>query len=233
MEAIILVGGFGTRLQNVVKDVPKPMAQINNKPFLEYLLNYLSQYKIDHIILSVGYKKNIIMDYFKTGYKNIKITYSQEDKPLGTGGALKKALQYVNNDKVLVFNGDTFFDINLDTLKRNSRKHNKITIALKEMENIERYGSVELDKFNNISNFKEKQFFTKAFINGGIYLLSKSIFEDYKKTIFSFEDFLEKNFHNLNANGVILNNSYFIDIGVPEDYRKAQLDFKEIKFDNI
>ena len=233
MEIIILAGGFGTRLQSVIKDIPKPMAMVNGIPFLEYILMYLSNYNIINVVLSVGYKKNIIKNYFTNKYKDIKITYSVEEKPLGTGGAIKRALEFIKSDKVFVLNGDTFFDIDLNILKENAKKQNKVSIALKEMKNIKRYGSIELDEFNNIANFKEKQFFQKAFINGGIYLVNKNIFDGYNETIFSFENFLENNFHNINANGVIFNSSYFIDIGIPEDYKKAQLDFKEINFDNI
>ncbi|ADG94572.1 Nucleotidyl transferase [Arcobacter nitrofigilis DSM 7299] len=227
MEAIILAGGFGTRLQTIVKDVPKPMAPINEKPFLEYIFNYLSKYAIKHIILSVGYKKEIIQEYFKKEFNNIKITYSIEDEPLGTGGAIKKALECVKGNKSFVLNGDTLFNIDLNEFTESS-KNNKISIALKEMKNIERYGSIEVNENNTITSFKEKQFFKKAFINGGIYLLYKDIFINYNKDIFSFENFLENNFKNLNAKGILFNDSYFIDIGIPTDYKKAEIDFKEL-----
>jgi D-glycero-alpha-D-manno-heptose 1-phosphate guanylyltransferase len=91
VEVIILAGGFGTRLQSVVKDVPKPMADINKRPFLEYLLQYLSQYSVTKIIISVGYKQEIIKNYFHSNYEDIPILYSCEDEPLGTGGAIKKS----------------------------------------------------------------------------------------------------------------------------------------------
>lgn len=233
MEAIILAGGFGTRLQTVVKDVPKPMAPINEKPFLEYIFSYLNKYDVKHVILSVGYKKEIIQNYFKKEFNNIKISYSNEDEPLGTGGAIKKALTYAVGNEILVLNGDTFFDISLDELNIKFKNENKVLIALKEMNNIQRYGSIEINEKAIITNFKEKQFFNKAFINGGIYVLKKDIFDRYDKDIFSFENFLENNFKDLNAKGIVFNDSYFIDIGIPEDYEKAQVDFKELFFDSI
>ena len=111
MEAIILAGGFGTRLQSVVHDVPKPMAPVADKPFLAYLLDQLDRQGCTHAILAVGYKKEVIQNFFGSNYKGISLSYSVEDKPLLTGGALKKALKQATEDAVLVLNGDTFFDV--------------------------------------------------------------------------------------------------------------------------
>ena len=117
MEAIVLAGGFGTRLKEVVSDVPKPMAPVNGKPFLEYLIKDLGEKGIRHIILAVGYKKKIIKEYFKNRYESIEITYSEELTPLGTGGAIKKALKLAKEEDVFIVNGDTFFDIDLKRMK--------------------------------------------------------------------------------------------------------------------
>ncbi|MFX0195930.1 MAG: sugar phosphate nucleotidyltransferase, partial [Candidatus Hodarchaeota archaeon] len=108
-ETIILAGGSGTRLQKVVQDVPKPMADINGSPFLEYLLCYLNKQEIKKVILSVGYKYRVIQDYFGTEYKDLVLEYSIEKEPLGTGGGIKKALNLVKSDDVYIINGDTFF----------------------------------------------------------------------------------------------------------------------------
>jgi len=224
MEAIILAGGLGTRLQSVVSSVPKPMAPINNKPFLEYILEYLNNQNIKRVILSVGYKWEVIKDYFGNKYKNIELIYNIEKEQLGTGGAIKDSLKYVENDKVYVLNGDTFFDIDLSSMEL---KDNLIEIALKEMKNFDRYGVVEIDENGYIQNFKEKAYYKEGLINGGIYLLSREVFNSFdlpKK--FSFEWFLENNFKNLKAKGKIFN-SYFIDIGIPEDYKKAKRYFSE------
>ena len=222
-EAIVLAGGFGTRLKSVVSDVPKPMAPINNKPFLEYILNYLQKNEINRVILSVGYKWEIIKNYFGDRFKNIELVYSIEDKPLGTGGAIKKALDLVKNKEIFVLNGDTFFDIKLQSMEL---EDSKILIALKKMINVNRYGAVKIDDNNYITSFVEKQFFKECFINGGIYLLKENIFDGFDlDEKFSFEDFLSKNFKKLKAKGSVFND-YFIDIGIPKDYKRVQEDLK-------
>lgn len=215
MKAIILCGGLGTRLKSVIKDIPKPMAPINNKPFLEFIFTYLKKQKIDEIILAVSYKYEIIQEYFKDEFLNIKVRYSIEKEPLGTGGAIKQALELAKED-CLVLNGDTFFDIDLTKMKLDK---SKICLALKKMNDFDRYGSVELDKMGNITSFKEKQYLKQGFINGGIYLISKDIFEGFiLEEKFSFEEFLQENYKNLKARAEIFED-YFIDIGIPEDYK--------------
>lgn len=231
MEVIILAGGFGTRLQSVVKDVPKPMADINGKPFLEYLLNYLSKYNITNIVLSVGYKQDTIKSYFKDKYHNITLKYSCEEEPLGTGGAIKKAIGMLNkkDDKALVINGDTFFQADLSKLIEVEKTLNAdITLCLKEMINFDRYGSVKVDD-DVITKFEEKKFYEKAYINCGVYIINKNIFTKIETlNKFSFEEFLETNLSKIKACSYISNDSYFIDIGIPDDYAKAKIDFKEI-----
>jgi len=222
MKAIILAGGFGTRLKSVVKDVPKPMADINSKPFLEYILKKLNQSKVDEVVLCVGYKQDIIKKYFKNSYKNINILYSSENKPLGTGGAIKKALKILNtNENILVLNGDTFFNLNIENFYKESIKKT-LSIALKPMKNFSRYGSVLVDEKKVIS-FKEKIFINDGLINTGTYIMKKDTLENIEDDIFSFESFLEQQ-KNVNY---YIEDSYFVDIGVPEDYKKAQQDFKD------
>ncbi len=108
-EAIILAGGFGKRLKAVVNDVPKPMAIINKRPFLEYLLSYLDFWGVNHLVLSVGYQKQMIMNHFGKSFKGIDIDYAVEDEPLGTGGAVKNAMTFIKGNHTFVLNGDTFF----------------------------------------------------------------------------------------------------------------------------
>ena len=229
--AIILAGGFGTRLQSVVKDVPKPMADINGKPFLEYLLEYLLQFNITKVVLSVGYKQEIIKNYFKNNYNGIDIKYSCEDEPLGTGGAIKKALRLLdtNDSKVLILNGDTFFKTDISKLeKSNSIAEADITLSLKQMDNFDRYGAVEIEK-NIIKSFEEKRFYKRAYINCGVYVINKSIFDKITTSYkFSFEEFLEKSLSDLKVSSFVSNDSYFIDIGIPSDYEKAKINFKEL-----
>ncbi|WP_230410038.1 sugar phosphate nucleotidyltransferase [Candidatus Kuenenia stuttgartensis] len=173
MEAIILAGGYGTRLQSVIKDIPKPMADINGRPFLSYLMDYLLCQNIRKILLSVGYKHEIIKNYFGLRYKNLDIEYVIEDKPLGTGGAIKEALKWVEGDDVVVLNGDTFFYLELKKLIEFHLAQDAIlTIAVKLMHNFDRYGTVVL-KEGKIINFEEKTFKAAGYINGGVYVIKK------------------------------------------------------------
>jgi len=222
MKAIILAGGFGTRLQSVVKDVPKPMAMVCERPFLEYILDKLNSFKIDEVVLSVGYKQEIIIKHFRNKYKNINIIYSSEDAPLGTGGALKKALHFLDTDEnILVLNGDTFYNLNIEKFYKKSLL-NDMSISLKPMKNFNRYGSVQVDK-KRVVAFQEKNFTKEGFINAGVYCINRNIFKNVQEDRFSFEDFLQ---HYKNINYYI-EDSYFVDIGVPEDYEKAQTDLKD------
>lgn len=223
MEAIILAGGFGTRLQSVVSDVPKPMAPINGKPFLAYLINYLIKKGITRVVLAVGYKKDIIMDYFKDCYKDVEIVYSIEDKPLFTGGAIKKALEVCTGENVFVVNGDTFFDIDFKVLyKAHLTKKADITIAMKTMYDFDRYGTVVTTDDNEVKGFYEKCYVAKGNINGGIYCINKRLLLEMDADKFSFEkDYLEKQVGLSKIYGIDFA-GYFIDIGVPDDYCKAK-----------
>jgi D-glycero-alpha-D-manno-heptose 1-phosphate guanylyltransferase len=235
MEAIILAGGLGKRLQSVVKDIPKPMADINGKPFLCYIIDYLSAHGIKNILLSVGYKQEIIKHYFGSKYHNSRIHYAFEEVPLGTGGAIQKALNFVRGSNVVVLNGDTFFAVDLKKMM-DFHVHLKstLTLAIKPMHDFNRYGTVEL-KGNEIIGFREKTQTIFGYINGGIYIINKSIIKHFCQSLksFSFEvDFLRKNLNNIMPLA-FKSDSYFIDIGIPVDYKKAQRDlaqfFKEVQ----
>lgn len=222
-EAIVLAGGLGTRLQSVVKDIPKPMADINGEPFLKYLFDYLINNGIESVVLSVGFRYEVIKDYFGNKYKNLELHYAVEDEPLGTGGGIMNALNFTHENLVYLINGDTFFNVNLKDLFlfHNQTKAN-FTLALKPMTNFDRYGTVEMDK-DRIIKFNEKHYKDKGLINGGIYILNKYLLETLPfAQKFSFEkDFLEKYLNHFFINGSIIDN-YFIDIGIPDDYQRAQ-----------
>jgi len=222
MTAIVLAGGIGTRLKSVVNHIPKPMALINGKPFLEYLLRHLQRNKITEIILSVGYKNDIIRSYFGTHFNDIPISYSVEDKPLGTGGAIRLALEKCDPCNVFICNGDTYFDVNLAKLERyHLQTGTDISISLKEMNNADRYGLVEI-KGGLVSSFLEKGCKDHGFINGGVYIVNKSIFNSFNlPDRFSFERFLEENLNRIKVCG-FPSVGNFIDIGIPEDYESAQ-----------
>ncbi|EAH5200876.1 D-glycero-D-manno-heptose 1-phosphate guanosyltransferase, partial [Campylobacter upsaliensis] len=177
MEAIILCGGLGTRLRAVVKDVPKPMASVGGKPFLEFIFEFLKKQGVKSVILAVSYKYEVIQEYFKDSFLGIKIRYSIEKEPLGTGGAIKEALKLCEEEQIFVLNGDSIFEIDLKNLRLNGAK---ICLALKKMFDFERYGAVSIDESGEIVEFKEKSFCKEGLINGGIYLLKRDIFENYK-----------------------------------------------------
>ncbi|EAI3822449.1 D-glycero-D-manno-heptose 1-phosphate guanosyltransferase [Campylobacter coli] len=214
MQAIVLAGGLGTRLKSVVQNLPKPMAPINGKPFLAFVLEHLKKQGITEIILSISYKYELIQEYFEDEFHGIKIYYNIEKELLGTGGAIKDALKFVKNE-VYVLNGDTFFDIDL---KKLALDNSKICIALKQMQNFDRYGTVNIDDQGIVTSFEEKVFKKQGLINGGIYLLKKDIFDKFNlEKKFSFEEFLQENYKSLKIQTQIFHD-YFIDIGIPEDY---------------
>lgn len=223
-EAIILAGGLGTRLQKVVGDLPKPMADINGKPFLAYLLNFLIEQGIEKAILSVGYKHEVIKSYFKDRYKSLKIEYSIETEPLGTGGGIKKAVGLSGSETVFVLNGDTFFNISLKKLLQfHHANRSDITIALKPMRQFDRYGSVNINEENRITGFEEKQYKDFGAINAGVYVLNKSLFDEMQlPEKFSFETDVLKRHHASHRFYGMEFDGYFIDIGLPEDYQKAR-----------
>ena len=226
-EAIVLAGGFGTRLQSVVKDLPKPMAPINGKPFLTYIFDYLLKQGVEKVILAVHYKKEIIINYYKDKYKEISIEYSIENSPLLTGGAIKKALKLCKEDYVWIINGDTFFDTPLIDMA-NFALDNKfcLTIASKKMYNFSRYGKLIINNECCIEKFEEKQYSEEGYINGGIYFIKSSLLNNFPE-VFSLENDCFPILLRNNNIGVFKNDGYFIDIGIPDDYEKAINYFKE------
>lgn len=226
-EGIILAGGFGTRLQSVVNDVPKSMAEVAGRPFLEYLFDYATEQKFDHIILSLGYKADIVINWIKSQQRSFKISYVIESSPLGTGGAIKYAFGKVLGEEAFVINGDTFFDVDTHSLlKFHKTKQADISVALKPMTDFDRYGSVTSNSQQRITSFNEKQYCQEGFINGGIYIVNTELFQKIDlPEKFSFEkDIMESYINKLNIYGLEQNN-YFIDIGIPSDFEKANKDF--------
>ena len=222
MEAVILAGGMGTRLREVVADVPKPMAPVNDKPFLYYIFQWLKQYQVDKIILSAGYKAEHIIQYFGNNVFNIPVEYVIEEKPLGTGGAVKYAIKKSSGQNLLILNGDTYFPIDVNRFY-SVHVNNDImfSVALKPMNNFSRYGSVECDG-DIITKFNEKKYCSQGLINGGIYLVNKKFFESKNlPEVFSLEkDVLEKEAGSSALKGMVFDDE-FIDIGIPDDYFRA------------
>lgn len=229
-EAIILAGGLGTRLKSVLPDLPKCMAPVSGKPFLFFLISYFRQRGIEKFILSLGYRHEIIEEYIHQEYGSDGFTFSVEREPLGTGGAIKLACPYAESDDVLVINGDTMFAI--DVAKLSSFHHSRkadCSLSLKPMKNFDRYGVVKLNPDSSIESFHEKRSYTEGLINGGVYALNvPSMLIENLPEKFSFEkDYLELLYSRRSMFGVI-QDEYFIDIGIPEDYNKAQQELTEL-----
>lgn len=230
-ECIILAGGKGTRLQSVVNDVPKCMAQVANIPFLQHLFDYLAKERFEHLILALGYKADIITDWLNTQSYNFRVSYVVENDALGTGGAIQFAFPKVVSNQALILNGDTFFNINTDALYQSHGKNGAdISMALKPMTNFDRYGTVNCDQKGRIIKFNEKEQTDKGLINGGVYLVNKNIFSKLNlPEKFSFEkDILETQLDRLTIYGEVFD-KYFVDIGIPSDFEKANVDFRNKK----
>lgn len=228
-EAIVLAGGLGTRLRSEVQDLPKAMAPINGQPFLKYQLAFLAAQGVQKIYLAVGYKSEAIVDYFGAEYKTMSLEYVQEKEPLGTGGAVMQALRFTTTEDVLICNGDTMFSVDLQAMYAFHRERKAdFTMALKYLEKFSRYGTVHQNAQHKIEGFEEKKYKENGWINGGIYILNKPTVSTINFPVkFSLEsEFLEKKYTTLNFYG-FESNAYFLDIGVPSDYKKAQDDFKQ------
>lgn len=232
--AIILAGGLGTRLKSIISDLPKPMAPVNGVPFLTYQFRYLKHYGIKKVILSVGHLAEKIEDYYKSDFEGMNISYAYEKTALGTGGGIRLAIEGCGANAILVLNGDSFFDVNIkEFFEQHNAKKSDASLALRRVDNAARYGTIQKDDNNRITLFNEKSGLeTPGIINGGVYILQKEIYLNNtpRNVTFSIEkDFFEKSITKLFLTGFEFN-TYFIDIGIPEDYAKAQHDFKEFKY---
>ena len=217
-----MAGGFGTRLKDKLKNIPKPMIPVNGRPFLDYVFELLKKNGINTVILSLYYKSNVIVQHYGDYFDDVKIKYSIDNAPLGTGGAIKKALTKVKTENVYIINGDTFFNINLKDLMNNQiNNNNDITLSLKTMTDFDRYGFVNIQNNGRVIAFEEKKYQEIGHIDGGIYVIKKMLFKNRKtKNNFLFTDFINKNLGLLKIGSIIFDNE-FIDIGTPEDLLSA------------
>jgi D-glycero-alpha-D-manno-heptose 1-phosphate guanylyltransferase len=228
-EAIILAGGKGTRLSTVVRNLPKPLAPIAGQPFLNYLLKQLGRQEIKKVYLSVGYLWEMVRKTYGDHFENIDLVYVVESNPLGTGGAVREALHQTNGSNIFVLNGDTFADISLSNMSElHTRNGGKLTMALSHVPNASRYGAVQVED-GIVTNFLEKGISGPGYINSGCYLLNRSIFDRTTlSSTFSLEsDFLMPNLSSLRPMA-FFSEGYFIDIGVPEDYARAEIELAHL-----
>lgn len=215
MEAVILAGGFGTRLRPAVADVPKPMAPIDGRPFLELLLDYWIAQGVRRAVLAVGYMHETIRRHFGAEYRGCAIAYSVEDRPLGTGGALLQALPLVNGESLLVLNGDTYFAVPLAELAAFHRERRAdVTLSLFRSEN-PRYTGVALASDGRVTGLAGG-----GLANGGVFLFERQALalRPLEQPLSLEQDILAR------YRGPIYGRVFdarFVDIGLPEDWRAA------------
>ena len=223
-EAIILAGGLGTRLRSSVPDLPKCMAPVGGRPFIGWITDYFRRAGIEHFVFALGYKSAAFDAFFRDYFPLRDYTVSLEAEPLGTGGAIRQACTMAREKTVLVLNGDTFFRIGLAALSAfHEDRRADCTLCLKPMREFDRFGVVEQDTDQRVSRFREKQAYHEGLINGGVYALDRESFlrEDLPP-VFSFEkDYLEQMLDKRRIYGLV-QNDFFIDIGIPEDYQRVQ-----------
>ena len=229
MEVIVLAGGLGTRLRSVVHDIPKCLAPVSSasgtfdarsgsSPFLQYLLDWICQYPVEHVVFSVGYLREQIVEFVQSGEWPFSYDFAVEETPLGTGGGIRLALSMCHSDQVFVVNGDTFYPVDLSAIPFDKA----ITLALKPMKDFDRYGAVVLDG-NAVAAFREKQHCEEGLINGGVYAIDRSRLElSSLPEKFSFEKEVLEPGAAIGEIGGVVCDDYFIDIGVPQDYERAQ-----------
>jgi D-glycero-alpha-D-manno-heptose 1-phosphate guanylyltransferase len=207
------------------------MAPVAGMPFLHYVIKYCEEQGIGKFIFSLGYKHELIADWLSGRLPGGSYSLSIEEEPLGTGGAIRKACGQAGIDTVFVLNGDTYFGADLGEL---SKFHKAVaadcTLCLKPMKNFERYGVVEINKDGSILDFREKQHYEQGLINGGVYALSAPAFlREALDEKFSFEkDYLES-YCGKRAFYGLKQEAYFIDIGIPEDYERAQREMRGLQ----
>jgi mannose-1-phosphate guanylyltransferase len=224
MKAIILAGGVGTRLRPLTYIMPKPLLPVGGRPLLEHTIRYLRDYNIDEIVICVAYLKNRIIEYLKNGHDlGVKITYAEADIPLGTGGQLKTAEKFINDDNFLVMNGDIITTLNIYHLVEfHNQKQGIGTIALKNFQVQVPYGHITLDSNQRILNFDEKPTLTIP-SNAGIYIFNKKVLEYIANDrVVSLETEV---FPALLESGEQLNgyyeDSYWADVGTITDFEKV------------
>jgi D-glycero-alpha-D-manno-heptose 1-phosphate guanylyltransferase len=229
-EAIVLAGGLGTRLRSAVPDLPKCMAPVGGRPFIAWLTEHFQKAGIGRFIFALGYKSVAFEAFFSEAFPDGGYEVSLEEEPLGTGGAIRQACMLARDRTVLILNGDTFFRIDPVLLSDFHSGHEAdCTLCLKPMRDFDRFGVVEQDGDGRVRCFHEKKHYTEGFINGGVYALDRERFlAEQLPPVFSFErDWLEKMVDDRRIFGLV-QDEYFIDIGIPEDYRRVQREIDQL-----
>ena len=228
LEAIILAGGLGTRLSPVVTGLPKPMAPIGNRPFLEIVLPSLAVKGFGRVVLSLGYMAENISSHFGDSFAGLELVYVVEEQALGTGGGVRLALTQCKEDHAFVFNGDTFLDLEVDVVEQQWQQEGKSIIIGRQVDDTVRYGRL-LTSGGRVVGFTEKGVVGSGVINAGCYVFDRNELDAFPLNIpFSLEvDFLSKSISSKEFQ-VFISDGKFIDIGIPEDFARAQIELKDI-----
>ena len=224
IPAIVLAGGLGTRLAAVSGGAPKPMVAVAGRPFIDHVLDMLVEAGIQQIILAVSYRWEALRDHLGDSYRGASLAYSVETEPLGTGGAILKCFRDHGLERALILNGDTLFRVDLGALLETHRRERApVTMALRKLDDTSRYGFVTCDSTGRVDAFHEKVAGRSGLINGGIYVVEREALDRAAlPERFSFErDFLQKYVAELRP-AALESNSYFVDIGIPEDLERAR-----------
>jgi D-glycero-alpha-D-manno-heptose 1-phosphate guanylyltransferase len=227
MQAIILAGGKGMRLRAALPDLPKPLAPVNGRPFLEHLMSYWLAQGVNRFILSVGYKADMIIDRVGRRFGDAPVDYAIEELPLGTGGALLHALHQLKpDDPFLVLNGDTFFDLPLADLRRfHAMKHSSWSLGLFPTKDSIRYLGIELDGEDRLISLDVPSAQHEVWANGGVYVISQGVLnpiaEKFKGEVSLEREIIPALLASRSAIYGMRHNGRFIDIGIPADYQRA------------
>lgn len=226
-EAIVLAGGFGTRLRELVPDWPKPMAPVAGRPFLEILLSSLASKGFSRVVLSLGYMAEKISSHFGSSFAGMELDYVVEDRPLGTGGAVRLAMTRCTQDHVFVLNGDTFLDLEASAIDEYWLSRRNPLIVARQVPDTARFGRL-LVQDDRVLGFTEKGVSGQGLINGGCYVFDRAQLNQFElNQPFSLEaDYLAQAVQRLPVN-VFVTSGHFIDIGVPEDYQRAQIELAD------
>jgi D-glycero-alpha-D-manno-heptose 1-phosphate guanylyltransferase len=225
-HAVLLAGGRGTRLESVSGGLPKPLMEVGGRPFIEHVLESLVDSGCGRVVIAASYKWELLRDHLGSNYKGCALDWSIESKPLGTGGAIRQAFKTFDLAAAFVLNADTLFRVNLDDMEARHRAWGAaVTVALREVPDVARFGEVVIDDERRIVSFSEKGRRGPGLINGGVYFVDGRVWLDGDcSEIFSFErDYLQQRSKTAALYGY-KSDGYFIDIGVPDDLDRARHD---------
>jgi D-glycero-alpha-D-manno-heptose 1-phosphate guanylyltransferase len=227
-HAVLLAGGRGSRLESVSDGLPKPLMEVGGRPFIEHVLENLVDSGCDHVVIAASYKWEQLYEHLGTSYRGCALDWSIESKPLGTGGAIHQAFKLFDLAAAFVLNADTLFRVSLDDLEAvHLASGALITIALREVPDVSRFGEVVVDDCGRIVLFSEKGRSGSGLINGGVYFIDGRLWLDgHFLDVFSFErDYLQQRIKTAALYGY-KSDGYFIDIGVPADLDRARHDLR-------